>query len=95
MTSTQISIPAPDAEAVRLLFGHQDETRRLIEKELPVTVTLRDDTLIVAGPEDVVPKAADLIGQFLSVAKGSISGGRRWQLPTCDACCSRSIRAAT
>src|SRR5688572_2240188 len=75
-STTQITLAAPDAEAVRLLFGHQDETRRLIEKEVPITLTLRDETLIVAGPEDVVPRAAGLVEQLLNVAKGSISGGR-------------------
>jgi phosphate starvation-inducible PhoH-like protein len=72
----EISVPAPSVEVARLLLGTNDETRRMIEKELPVTVQLRDDVFYIAGEEAEAQKAAQLVSQLLEVAQGSLRGGR-------------------
>ncbi len=72
----EITIPAPNIEAVRLLMGQQDEVRRLIERELPVSLVLRGETLVVAGAEDAARQAATLVEQLLDVAQKNLQGGR-------------------
>ncbi|HVF09514.1 MAG TPA: hypothetical protein VNA16_01855, partial [Abditibacteriaceae bacterium] len=52
---TRITVATPDSEAVRLLLGHLDETRRLIERELPVSIALRGEALIVTGNPSATP----------------------------------------
>ncbi len=76
---TEISIAAPNTEAVRLLLGNQDEVRRLIERELPVSLVLRDEMLVVAGEESATRQAATLVEQLLDVAQKSLHGGRPLQ----------------
>ncbi|HVF09592.1 MAG TPA: PhoH family protein, partial [Abditibacteriaceae bacterium] len=70
----------PDSEAVRLLLGHLDETRRLIERELPVSIALRGEALIVTGNPSATPtqvgEAARLLEQLFHVAQESLRGGR-------------------
>lgn len=73
---TELVVKAPGAEAVRLLLGNQDETRRLIERELPVRITLRGDDLVVSGESGDAQRGAQLLEQLLGVAQGSLSGGR-------------------
>ncbi|HEX9997295.1 MAG TPA: PhoH family protein [Abditibacterium sp.] len=76
MQKTEIQVPAPDMEVARLLLGTNDETRRLIEKELPVTMQLRDGQFFIAGDEIEAQKAAHLISELLEVATQSRRGGR-------------------
>ena len=47
MEKTEVSVPSPSSEAARLVFGVNDETRKMIERELPVTLKLRDEAVIV------------------------------------------------
>jgi len=79
---TQITVATPDTEAVRLLLGHLDGTRRLIERELPVTIALRGESLIVTGSlaatPDQVGEAARLLEQLFHVAQESLRGGRQF-----------------
>ncbi len=63
-------------EVARLLLGTNDETRRMIEKELPVTMQLRDGQFFIAGDEIDAQKAAHLVGELLEVASNSRRGGR-------------------
>lgn len=74
--SSEITVHAPDAEALRLLLGNQDETRRLIERELPIKIVVRGENLVVQGELKDAEKAAALIEQLLGVAKSSLKGGR-------------------
>jgi len=74
--SSEITVHSPDAEALRLLLGNQDETRRLIERELPIKIVVRGENLVVQGELKDAEKAAGLIEQLLGVAKSSLKGGR-------------------
>ena len=76
MEKTEISVPAPSSEAARLVFGVNDETRKLIERELPVTLKLRDETILVGGAAADAERAASLLADWLSVAQESLKGGR-------------------
>ncbi len=76
MEKTEISVPAPSTEAARLVFGVNDETRKLIERELPVTLKLRDEAIIVAGETAQAERAASLLADWLGVAQDSLKGGR-------------------
>ncbi len=76
MEKIEISVPAPSSEAARLVFGVNDETRKLVERELPVTLKLRDETVIVAGESAQAERAASLLADWLSVAQESLKGGR-------------------
>ncbi|MBV9467987.1 MAG: PhoH family protein [Abitibacteriaceae bacterium] len=75
-SAAEISVTAPDVEAVRLVLGRQDETRRLIERELAVTVAVRDGALVVSGQPEATGRAAHLIEQLLEVARRNLKGGR-------------------
>ncbi len=76
MEKTEISVPAPSSEAARLVFGVNDETRKLIERELPVTLKLRDESILVSGVAADAERAASLLADWLSVAQDSLKGGR-------------------
>ena len=76
MEKTEISVPAPSSEAARLVFGVNDETRKLIERELPVTLKLRDEAILVSGTAADAERAASLLADWLSVAQDSLKGGR-------------------
>ena len=73
---SEITVQSPDPEALRLLLGNQDETRRLIEREMPIKIVLRGEDLVVQGEIADAEKAAQLIEQLLGVAKSSLKGGR-------------------
>jgi len=73
---TSIEFKVADVEALRILLGQRDETRRLIERELPVTMSLRDDTLVVTGAPEPAQRAAHLLEQLFQVARRSLNGGR-------------------
>lgn len=74
--SVEIPIAVPNAEALRALLGPQDETRKTIERELPVKLTVRDDNLVVAGPAPIAQSAAQLLRQLANVAQAGVEGGR-------------------
>ena len=80
MEKTEISVPAPSSEAARLVFGVNDETRKLIERELPVALKLRDEAVIVSGDAAPAERAAALVADLLSVAQESLRGGRALNL---------------
>ena len=71
-----ILIPVANSEAARLVFGHQDSTRRLIERELPIKLDLRGDEMHISGDAQMVPQAAEVLRQLLEVAQKSLQGGR-------------------
>jgi len=71
-----VELTVPDVEALRLLLGQQDETRRLIERELPVTLALRGETLVVTGEPQATDRTARLLEQLFHVARQSLNGGR-------------------
>ncbi len=73
------SIPLSDLEAARLVLGHQDATRRLLERELPVKLDLRNEEIVVSGAPEVVPKTIALLQQLLDVAHRSLHGGRAFE----------------
>lgn len=72
----EVVVPIANAEAVRLMLGQQDEVRRLIERELPVSIALRGEQLVINGHEGAARQAATLIEQLLDVAQKNLSGGR-------------------
>jgi phosphate starvation-inducible PhoH-like protein len=77
MSSTfEALVAVPDTETLRMLLGQQDETRRLIERELPVKLVVRDETIVVQGAPDAAKRGAGLLEQLLGVARRSLSGGR-------------------
>ncbi len=76
-----MTVAVPSTDAARLVFGANDETRRLIERELPVTLNLRDNAVVVAGEQEAVEKAAALVGELLEVARSSLKGGRPFNPP--------------
>lgn len=76
MSSISQSIPVSDVEAARLVFGHSDSTRRLIERELPIKLDWRDEQILVSGAGEVVPRAVEFLNQLLEVAHHSLHGGR-------------------
>ena len=76
MQKTEINVPSPSSEAARLVFGINDETRKMIERELPVTLQLRGDNLIVAGEEADANRIAPLVAELLGMAQDSLRGGR-------------------
>lgn len=79
LAKTEIEVAAPDAEALRLLLGTQDETRRLIERELGVTVVVRGDALVVQGETALASRVAQLLEELFPVAQSSLHGGRPLQ----------------
>lgn len=78
MEKFEISVPAPNIDAARLLLGTNDETRRLIERELPISMQLRDGNFLIGGEEAEVQRAAGLITELLEVAQASQRGGRQF-----------------
>ncbi|HEX8832686.1 MAG TPA: PhoH family protein [Abditibacteriaceae bacterium] len=73
---TESLVAVPDAEVLRVLLGQQDETRRLIERELPVKIAVRGENIAVTGAADVTARAVSLIGQLQNIARQSLKGGR-------------------
>ena len=81
MEKIEISVPAPSSEAARLVFGVNDETRRLIERELPVALQLRDEAVVIAGDQTSAERVATLMADLLGIAQDSLKGGRALALP--------------
>ena len=81
MEKIEISVPAPTSEAARLVFGVNDETRKLIERELPVALKLRDEAVIISGEATATERAATLMADLLGIAQESLKGGRPLALP--------------
>ena len=81
MEKIEISIPAPSSEAARLVFGVNDETRKLIERELPVALKLRDEAVLIAGDQTSAERASTLMTDLLAIAQESLKGGRPLALP--------------
>ena len=75
-SDSEIAITIPSAEALRILLGNQDQTRRYIEHELPVTLTVRGEQLVVGGEPTASGRVAELVKQLFKVAEGELSGGR-------------------
>jgi len=72
----EISLAIENAEALRVVLGLGDESRRLIEREWPVAIAVRGDDLVVSGPDEAARVVADLLGQLLEVAAAGLRGGR-------------------
>ena len=51
------------------LLGHNDSNVRLIEREIPVRITLRDGTLSVAGDEHEVKPAVRVLEELVELAE--------------------------
>ncbi|NOT33564.1 MAG: PhoH family protein [Candidatus Eisenbacteria bacterium] len=66
MTVRKFPIEHLDPIAV---LGQNDANLRLIERELPVRITLRDGTITVAGEADAVSTAADAFKQMVELAE--------------------------
>ena len=81
MEKIEISVPAPTSEAARLVFGVNDETRKLIERELPVSLKLRDEAVIIGGDQTSAERVATLMADLLGIAQDSLKGGRPLALP--------------
>ena len=80
MEKTEISVPAPSLEAARLVFGVNDQTRKMIERELPVALKLRDEAIVVSGDPAPAERAASLLADLLGVAQESLRGGRAFNM---------------
>ncbi len=79
MSTISQSIAVSDIEAARLVFGHSDSTRRLIERELPIKLDWRNEEILVSGPAEFVPRAVELLNQLMEVAHHSLHGGRSFE----------------
>ena len=75
----EATLAIADAEALRILLGHQDSTRRLIEREWPVRLGVRGDELFVGGNSDDVAVVKALLEQLMDAALSSLRGGRPLQ----------------
>ncbi len=73
----EINIAVSSPEAVQILFGISDETRKLIEKELPISLNWKGENLIVSGTQEDAERIAPMIGDLLGVAQKSLKGGRQ------------------
>ena len=74
---TSLAVPVAERAALPLILGQQDQTRRLIERELGVEVDLRDTTFLVsAAQEDQARRAASVLDQIIGIAQNSLRGGR-------------------
>ncbi len=78
-SNLEATIAVADAEALRILLGHQDSTRRLIEREWPVRVGVRGDELVVGGSAGDVAIVKALLQQLMDAALSSLRGGRDLQ----------------
>ena len=79
MSTISQSIPVSDLEAARLVFGHSDSTRRLIERELPIKLDWKGEEILVSGQGEFVPRAVELLNQLMEVAHHSLHGGRSFE----------------
>lgn len=67
--------------ALPLILGQQDQTRRLIERELEVEIDLRDTTFLVSSPqEDQARRAVSVLDQIIGIAQNSLRGGRALEI---------------
>lgn len=60
-------IEVPENMDVRELFGKFDENMKLIEKAFDVNVSLRDGSVRITGPDEVVERSADVIHMLISM----------------------------
>jgi phosphate starvation-inducible protein PhoH and related proteins len=77
--NTPLRITVSERAALPLILGERDETRRRLEKELGVSITLRDDTFEVAADDDEkARRAVEVLRQLTALAQSSLRGGRDW-----------------
>ena len=69
-------VPIESADEARVVLGQHDETRRLIEREWPVSLALKDEGFVVSGPAEDVGAVASLLQQLVEAARASLRGGR-------------------
>src|SRR4028119_1647795 len=75
-SSSEAVVAVPDVETLQLLLGQQDETRRLIERELPVKLVVRGESIVVQGEDADAQRGAALLQELLGVATKNARGGR-------------------
>lgn len=73
---SEISVSIPNHDVLQLLLGQQDETRRLIERELPIKLQVRDDHIVVQGEDADAQRGAALLQELVGVAQKNARGGR-------------------
>lgn len=74
---TSLAVPVAQRDALPLILGQQDQTRRLIERELGVDIALRDTTFLVSSAqEDNARRAVSVLDQLIGIAQNSLRGGR-------------------
>jgi phosphate starvation-inducible PhoH-like protein len=77
---TSLAVPVAERAALPLILGQQDQTRRLIERELQVDIALRDTTFLVSSAqEDNARRAVSVLDQIIGIAQNSLRGGRDLQ----------------
>jgi len=69
-------VAVESTEEARLVLGQSDETRRLIEREWPVALALKDEGFAVSGPPEDVQAVTQLLQQLVEAARSSLRGGR-------------------
>ena len=69
-------VAVESTEEARLVLGQNDETRRLIEREWPVSLALKDDGFVVSGPPEEARTVTQLLQQLVEAARSSLRGGR-------------------
>ncbi|HEY0072550.1 MAG TPA: PhoH family protein [Abditibacteriaceae bacterium] len=78
---TSLAVPVAERAALPWILGQQDQTRRLIERELEVEIDLRDTTFLVSSDqEDRARRAASVLDQIIGIAQNSLRGGRALEI---------------
>jgi phosphate starvation-inducible PhoH-like protein len=72
----KIEVPIENAEVARLVLGQNDEARKLIEREWPVSLLLGPEGFVVSGPGEASRMVARLLEQLAQAAQNSLRGGR-------------------
>lgn len=67
MDIAEKSIVIDDELVLRELFGNLDRNIRLIKDELDISITPKDNSLILTGPEEFVDLGLELIGALVEV----------------------------
>lgn len=78
---TSLAVPVAERAALPWILGQQDQTRRLIERELEVEIDLRDTTFLVSSDqEDRARRAVSVLDQIIGIAQNSLRGGRALEM---------------
>lgn len=76
LDTIQKIIALPDVDIAQRVLGHQDSTRKLIERAVPVRVDFAEDHLIISGNSADVERTSNFLTHLVAVAEQAKRGGR-------------------